>query len=158
MEQPVRIAFIGSRDFNNVALIEEEVIRWRAIYGRRLWIVSGGAPGADSLAVKAAQGEEVIYHVFPAQWKHLGHRGAGPVRNIEIEANADRVVAFHTDVYAIRPDGKESGTQNCINLFQGSRKPITEWDEGTKTWFTSNDGYKTMRYSHINPLGKDLAL
>lgn len=57
-------------------------------------IISGGAKGADSLAIEWAKARGVTYEVHPAQWDVHG-KAAGPIRNQEmIDAGIDLLVAF----------------------------------------------------------------
>jgi hypothetical protein len=58
-------------------------------------IVSGMAPGADSLAAEWAQRFGFPLHKFPADWKLHG-RAAGPIRNQRMldEGKPDIVIAF----------------------------------------------------------------
>ena len=82
-------------------------------------LVSGGAPGIDTLAERFAatpkhgQGAEMV--VFPADWGRYG-RAAGPLRNKQIHEAADACVAF--------PDENSRGTLNTISLFKESSKPF----------------------------------
>lgn len=70
-------------------------------------IVSGGATGADTLAVKWARSNNIKYRVFPADWKQHGKR-AGIIRNHQMldECTPDIVIAF--------PGGK--GTQHMVKI------------------------------------------
>ena len=95
------IAIVGSRDFSwpeLVALFVETLPEGTVV-------VSGGAPGVDTIAEQAARrlGLEVV--VFQADWKRFG-RKAGPLRNTQIVAAADQVVAFW--------DGASRGTLNTV--------------------------------------------
>ncbi len=58
-------------------------------------IITGGADGADALAVDWARERKIKFEVFPAKWKLYG-RGAGPIRNQQMidEGKIDYVVAF----------------------------------------------------------------
>lgn len=58
-------------------------------------IISGGAEGADTMAVEWADFNEIPYAVFPAKWTEHG-RSAGPIRNSKmlVEGKPDLIVAF----------------------------------------------------------------
>jgi len=73
------------------------------------WVVSGGAPGADSLAEKWAKENKKMLTIYPADWLNLGKR-AGYVRNTDIVKNSDMIIAFW--------DGKSKGTKHTIGLAQ----------------------------------------
>ena len=73
------------------------------------WVVSGGAPGADSLAEKWAKENKKMLTIYPADWLNLGKR-AGYVRNTDIVKNSDMIIAFW--------DGNSKGTKHTIGLAQ----------------------------------------
>lgn len=57
-------------------------------------LISGGARGADTLAIEWAISKEINYEVYPAKWKAFG-KTAGPKRNMEmLESRIDTLVAF----------------------------------------------------------------
>lgn len=95
----MRIAVIGSRtiesiDFDAIGAMPGDII------------VSGGARGADTLAATEAirRGFEVME--FRPDYARYG-RAAPHVRNSQIVANCDRLVAFW--------DGKSRGTAGTID-------------------------------------------
>ena len=112
LDTPVRLAVVGSRSFNDYALMCEVLDRFEIAE-----IVSGGARGADALALDSAgaalghgsQGDPraslgppcqgyaqergLSIRVFPADWDTHG-KSAGFLRNREIVAAADEVVPF----------------------------------------------------------------
>jgi len=71
----------------------------------RIEIVSGGAPGADTLGEKYAYERGYSITRFPADWEVYG-RAAGPIRNREMAEYADALIAF--------PVGKSPGTRDMI--------------------------------------------
>jgi predicted Rossmann fold nucleotide-binding protein DprA/Smf involved in DNA uptake len=112
-----KIAVVGSRDFND----KERLFR---ILTKNLntisLIISGGARGADTLAVEWAQTYGVPYLVFPALWHKPDtgeyDRGAGMRRNRRIVEQADLIVAFH--------DGVSKGTLNTIETANSMQKTV----------------------------------
>jgi len=77
-------------------------------------IVSGHAPGADTLGERFAKAYDYPLKIFPADWEKYG-RAAGPIRNEQMAkyaAEADRgmLIAF--------PIGESRGTRNMIKLAQ----------------------------------------
>jgi len=89
----MRVLVCGGRDYND-----------RAVLWYRLdslgppevsAIISGMAPGADSLAAEWAKRFGFPLHAFPADWKKHG-RAAGPIRNQRMldEGKPDIVLAF----------------------------------------------------------------
>lgn len=123
-----RIAIVGSRDYPAADLVRAYVEQ----LPRDSVVISGGATGVDSWAVEVAQTCGLPVEVFPADWARLG-RKAGPLRNGQIVAAADRVVAFwngrsrgtlNTIVQGVRagrhvivygPDGAEVGIQEALD-------------------------------------------
>lgn len=110
----IRLAIVGSRDFNNYQTLENvidniiddndyEIIE----------IVSGGARGADALGEKYADKFAIDKVIFPADWKTYGKR-AGFLRNVDIIKNCDVCICFW--------DGQSHGTKHDIELCQQYNK------------------------------------
>jgi hypothetical protein len=119
----INIAVIGSRTFNDYELLcevlTEELKPYKVKVNYRnkdpyptITIVSGAAPGADTLAVKFAKENKIRYVEYQAKWDDLTHpdariktnsfgklydANAGHRRNTLIIENADLVIAFHND-------------------------------------------------------------
>ena len=84
-----KIAVIGSRRFSRPDLVENFI----AGLSNDDTIISGGAPGVDTMAAEAARRQNLRSIVFSADWDTHG-RSAGPMRNLQIVEAADEVVAF----------------------------------------------------------------
>lgn len=73
-------------------------------------VVSGGADGVDTMAVRWAKENEIPWTVFPAQWnkyRALGRvKQAGHVRNAQMAENGEALICLW--------DGSSSGTKNMI--------------------------------------------
>lgn len=82
-------------------------------------VVSGGAEGVDRWAEEAARERGFETLIFNADWEGLG-RSAGPIRNEQIVAHSDRLVAFW--------DGRSRGTLNSIALASERGIPIEVFD------------------------------
>lgn len=111
---------IGSRNFNDYALVESKLNFLLQNHLPNVCIVSGGARGADELARKYAECNGLFYNEFPADWNKYG-RSAGPRRNREmhqfISVHSDRgVVAFW--------DGVSRGTASNFPLASEFNNPI----------------------------------
>lgn len=78
-------------------------------------VVSGGAKGPDSWAVGAAEAAGFVCDVIRPDWDGLG-RKAGMVRNGEIVARSEAVVAFW--------DGVSRGTLDTIGKAHFNKRPI----------------------------------
>ncbi|MAT51414.1 MAG: hypothetical protein CMK32_09560 [Porticoccaceae bacterium] len=68
-------------------------------------VVCGGAQGADECGRNWAILNSIPVKMFPANWTDHG-RAAGPIRNREMAAYGDRLIAFW--------DGQSRGTKNMI--------------------------------------------
>jgi len=84
LEMTARIAIVGSREYPRLASSKHTSPVCRPER------VSGGARAVDSIAEAAARARGLEVVVFRADWARHG-RKAGPLRNAEIVANADRV-------------------------------------------------------------------
>ena len=98
---PRRVAVVGSRHFPN----PEVIIAYVSNLPADTILVSGGAEGVDTIAERAARARLLAVEVFAADWERLG-RKAGPIRNQQIVAMSDLVVAFW--------DGRSRGTLNTV--------------------------------------------
>lgn len=104
-----KVAVVGSRTFADRGKLYEVLTKNR---DRIKLIISGGARGADSLAVDWATDYGIPYLVFPPLWRDPDtgeyNRGAGFKRNRQIVEQADVVVAFW--------DGQSAGTAHTIEM------------------------------------------
>lgn len=105
------MAIVGSRDFGSPDLVR----RFVAGLPPGTVVVSGGARGVDTWAEDAAKANGLETKVFKADWDTLGKR-AGYVRNLEIVAYCDKVVAFW--------DGLSRGTKHTMDAAERAGKPL----------------------------------
>lgn len=68
-------------------------------------IISGCAPGADTLAIEWGDLQGLQVDKMPADWDKFG-KSAGPIRNQQMAQAADGLIAFW--------DGKSPGTKDMI--------------------------------------------
>jgi nucleoside 2-deoxyribosyltransferase len=112
-----KVAVIGSREFNDRKLLYDTLTR---NYDRIKLVISGGARGADTLAVNWASDYGVPYLVFPALWHNpfTGEhdKGAGFRRNRQIIEQCDIVLAFW--------DKLSRGTAHSIGIAKELGKPV----------------------------------
>jgi hypothetical protein len=85
-------------------------------------IVSGGAPGIDTLGERYGKENEIYIQIFPAKWDEYG-KAAGPQRNAQMVEYADKLLAIW--------DGKSPGTKDIIQKAHTSDMPI--WLYNAKT-------------------------
>ena len=102
--QEYRLVVAGSRNFDDYALLSAELDKLLA--GKtNITIVSGTARGADRLGERYASEHNLRIERFPAEWEKY-HKGAGPIRNMQMDQSADTVIVFW--------DNESSGTKNII--------------------------------------------
>lgn len=105
----VKLIIAGGRDYDNYNELERvtDYMLSNLITTHKIVIVSGGARGADSLAVQYAQirGYELI--TMPADWTLHG-KSAGYIRNAQMAEVATHLLAFW--------DGKSRGTKHMIDI------------------------------------------
>jgi len=121
----VNLAVIGSRDFNDYALMQLVLLEYCA--KNDVTIVSGGARGADKYAEMFANEYHIPTIIKLADWDNLG-KSAGYIRNAEIVNECDEVVAFW--------DGKSKGSKHTIDLARKKGKTVViimykEYTHGT---------------------------
>lgn len=114
------IAIVGSRYFVNkdyfLECLNKIVLEWDI---EIIKIITGGARGADSLAMDYAKENNIELEVFFADWEKFG-RSAGPIRNTKIIDSCKYFVAF------LSPDSK--GTRDSIKKAKQSNKIIKIFD------------------------------
>lgn len=101
----MRVIVAGCRDLIDprwYALVREAIERSRFDVTT---LISGGATGVDTHAENWARRRGIMVERHPARWKELG-RKAGPVRNAEMVAVADALIAVW--------DGGSRGTRDVI--------------------------------------------
>jgi hypothetical protein len=82
----MRVLVTGSRDWNLIGTIKEELLRVLVemeAAPHQITVVHGGARGADKIAGSIAASIGMNVEVFPAQWNTYGKR-AGYLRNAEM--------------------------------------------------------------------------
>lgn len=101
----MKVLVCGGRDFSDWRTLQRVLSGLRDTRGIDL-VISGGASGADDLAVRWAHHERIPACIFPANWRFEG-RAAGPRRNQRMLdlGSPDFLVAF--------PGGR--GTQDMID-------------------------------------------
>ena len=109
----------GSRTFEDYDLLCDKLNSMLRNYGNNVFIVSGGARGADTLAIRYAKEKGFPYKEFPADWKRYG-KSAGYIRNSEmhkfISDKPNRGVLLFWD-------GESKGTKQNIPLAEKYNNP-----------------------------------
>jgi hypothetical protein len=91
-----RVLVCGGREFSNWDLLRDTLT---PLAGNepycKIFIIAGGARGADALAIRWARLHACEFKEYPANWKAHG-KLAGPVRNQRMldDGKPDLVIAF----------------------------------------------------------------
>lgn len=110
MLKEARIIVAGGRRFANYPLLKHKmdvITKNLRESGAYIQIVSGKAPGVDTLGEKWARQRGVTVKEFPADWESHGKR-AGYIRNKQMAEYGTHLVAFW--------DGSSPGTKLMIEL------------------------------------------
>lgn len=120
----MRVIIAGGRHFEDYKLLKFKCNEILKNVIEEILIVSGGAKGADTLAIKYAKEKGYKFKVYEADWDNISIPGAvasqrkgsdefynvyaGKERNIKMAKNADCLIAFW--------DGKSRGTEHMIDV------------------------------------------
>ena len=119
----MNLAIVGSRNFTNynlfLKLLNEKLDFIKLNICDVRLIVSGGAPGVDSMAERFAKDNDIDLKVFKADWNKYG-KSAGPIRNSEIVDTCTVMIAF------VALDSV--GTYDSINKARTKKIPVYEID------------------------------
>ena len=113
----MRLAIIGSREFDNYRQLESTMSRWFYDVENNYLItevISGNANGADKLGAQWAKENKIKLTEFLPDWKTYG-KSAGFIRNVDIIKNCDMVLAFWNSV--------SKGTASSLKLAKEQKKP-----------------------------------
>ena len=120
------VAIVGSRDFADRALVRRVVAGLREEFGETLEVISGGATGADTLAIEAAMFLGVRDREIRPDDARWGDR-AHAVRNGQLVEAADLVVAFFS------PGERTPGTSETLAMARVKGIPTRVFHEGAWT-------------------------
>ena len=98
----MKVIIAGGRDITDYSLVSSALAESGFIPTE---IVSGMAPGVDTLAVQYAQENNLPLQQFWAEWNFYG-KSAGPIRNRKMAEYGDALIAIW--------DGESRGTKNMI--------------------------------------------
>lgn len=108
------VGVVGSRSFDDFDLLSNHL---DMIFGdSKVKIISGGAKGADTLAVDYAKMHGIPYREFYPDYIKYTSDIAPFIRNQEIVDHSDFIVAFW--------DGKSKGTVDTINKAKKQNKHV----------------------------------
>jgi len=124
----LNVAIVGSRDINNLELLENIWKELKLPYND-VCIISGGAVGVDTNGEEFAHKYDILTHIFKPNWDRYGKR-AGFKRNEDIIKNCDICIAIW--------DGKSPGTKHSMDLCKAYFKRLYVWNNspGQKRLYT----------------------
>ena len=121
----MKLAVIGSRDFNDYKLVIKYINQIRKEYNIT-HIVSGGANGADKLSEKYAKEYNIPIEIYRPDWEQFG-KSAGYIRNTAIWNNADMGIAFW--------DGESKGTSHSFKIAKVQNKILFIFNSKDNTFY-----------------------
>lgn len=112
----MKLLVCGGRDFTDAEGLGEW-LRWFHMRRPITCLISGAAPGADTLAKKWAELNGIPVMLFPANWD-FHRKAAGPIRNANmlLFGEPQGVVAF--------PGG--TGTADMVSKSRAAGVPVLE--------------------------------
>lgn len=105
----------GSRGLHNIKLVYTAMERAAKQGIVPSVIISGGAPGVDTLAYQYANENQIEFQEFRADWKKHG-KSAGYIRNDEMLGELDALVSVW--------DGQSRGTKHLVDLAYRNEKRV----------------------------------
>lgn len=105
----------GSRGLHNIKLVYAAMERAAKQGIVPSVIISGGAPGVDTLAYQYANENQIEFQEFRADWKKHG-KSAGYIRNDEMLGELDALVSVW--------DGQSRGTKHLVDLAYRNEKHV----------------------------------
>lgn len=110
-----RVLMFGGRAYDKGDKVEKEVRRLRSEAthrGAELLIITGGAPGADTLCEVIGKAENCHVARIDALW-NWRHNGAGPQRNgVMVALDPHEAVCFHANIK------KSKGSASSLRLLK----------------------------------------
>ncbi|NQV16963.1 MAG: DUF2493 domain-containing protein [Armatimonadetes bacterium] len=107
----MKLAVIGLKEFSDYEKLKSTLDKIEEISQ----IISGGAPGTDTLAKKYAQENDIAFLEFPPGFHKYG-KDAKHIRDKLIVENCDKIIAFY--------DGKCEGTKYTLDYGKKLGKQI----------------------------------
>lgn len=123
-----KLLVCGSRNFNDYHFLQfmlDKIFIDYDLCNYNVELVSGHCSGADELAEKYAQENNLNIKIFEAQWKHYG-RAAGPRRNKEMIDYIYNFPSCNLVVAFVSPESV--GTLNTIRLAKKLQIPVIRVD------------------------------
>lgn len=103
------IGVVGSREFTDYEMLKSVLDEFEFKE-----LITGGAIGTDTLAMRYADEKHIPKKVFYPDWKTYG-KSAGPIRNRLIVENSDYLIYFW--------NGTSPGTKITMDIAKELNKP-----------------------------------
>ena len=116
----MKLAIVGSRSWTDELKIDRTIYSFcenNKIHYFSLWIVSGGAIGADTIASNWAESKGVSRIIHKPDYKKYGRYDAPKVRNQLIASDCDYLICFW--------DGKSTGCMDAVDKAKRAGKGFT---------------------------------
>jgi len=124
----MKVAIIGSRDFTDYKLLEDTLDMMNL---NPTFIISGGARGADTLAMEYANKRGIPTKVYEAHWNDLNARplkiktnSVGVKYNALAGFNRNKLIVNDADVIIAFWDGQSPGTKNSVEYADKKGKRV----------------------------------
>lgn len=136
------LAIVGSRTFTDEKLFVHlaDLVFFKIPFLKRR-IVSGGAPGVDTLAEEWAKKSLIECKVFKADWKNLEvqpckikYNSKGEPYNALAGFNRNKEIIREADVVFAIWDGSSSGTLDSLKIAKKMKKDIIIYNFKTNKW------------------------
>ena len=129
----IKIAIIGSREYENKRKIRDMIFKLKQTFGDKLEIISGGCPsGADKYAKKysielgvnyrefnPAHTSKNLYSVMPESYYGKPYHVSQLFHRNELIAKyCDKMIAF------IDSSGESKGSYHAVSMAQKHKKPV----------------------------------
>lgn len=93
-----KVLVCGSRFYKDRERVYHVLDAYHAKIGSDMFLIAGGAKGADEIAREWAVSRKVDHMILYAKW-HIFGNGAGPIRNRRMAKKKPRLVlAFHPNL------------------------------------------------------------
>ena len=128
----IKVIIAGSRSITNYDLVYqacvEAVTRWQMII---VEVVSGQAPGADTLGEQFADAHGIPKKLMPADWDDITVPGAvvrtrrdGTKYNVRAGHMRNEDMGVYADAGILIWDGKSTGTMDMKKRLEAKGKPV----------------------------------
>lgn len=125
----MKLAIVGGKDFSDKEIFKAAI---KPIFHQIELIISGGAPGADSMAEKFADNASIPKSIHPALWDdfdvdepiYYKYDKTGRAYNALAGFNRNSKIVAECEVLYAFWNGKSPGTKDSITKAQNQNKTV----------------------------------